>query len=123
MDEIKLSDQQYGIVEILWRLGEGSAKDVQQAAPELNLAHTTIGTILTRLEKKAVLASHMRGRERVFKPLVSESQVKRTMISSLVDTLFGGNKAALMAHLVEDSQFDKDELQDLKKLLDEDETA
>ena len=116
----KLSEQQYSLVEVLWALGEGSAKDIQQRQPDLDLAHTTIGTILTRLEKKGVLSSKMRGREKVFVPLISEAQVKRSMVSNLVSTLFGGNKAALMAHLVEDSQFEKDDLAEIKKLLDED---
>ncbi len=116
----KLSEQQYSLVEVLWALGEGSAKDIQQHQPDLDLAHTTIGTILTRLEKKGVLSSKMRGREKVFVPLISEAQVKRSMVSNLVSTLFGGNKAALMAHLVEDNQFEKDDLAEIKKLLDED---
>ncbi|NVJ70086.1 MAG: BlaI/MecI/CopY family transcriptional regulator [Alphaproteobacteria bacterium] len=116
---IKLSDQQYQLVQALWRLGEGSAKDVQQNLHSMDLAHTTVGTILSRLEKKGVLASETRGRERVYRPLISESDVKRSMVSSLVSTLFKGDSKALLAHLVHEGEIDGDELKDIKQLIDQ----
>jgi len=114
---IKLSDQQYQIVQALWALGEGSARDVQQHLSGLGLAHTTIGTILTRLEKRDVLSSSSRGRERVFKSLISEGDVKRSMVSSLVSTLFKGDSKALLAHLVNEGDIDKSQLSEIETLL------
>lgn len=114
---IKLSDQQYQIIQALWALGEGSARDVQQHLSGLGLAHTTIGTILTRLEKRGVLSSSSRGRERVFNTLISEGDVKRSMVSSLVSTLFKGDSKALLAHLVSEGDIDKSELTEIEALL------
>jgi len=114
---IKLSDQQYQIVQALWALNGGSARDVQRHLSGLGLAHTTIGTILTRLEKRGVLSSETRGRERVFRTLISEGDVKRSMVSSLVSTLFKGDSKALLAHLVSEGDIDKTELGELEALL------
>ncbi|MBV1900160.1 MAG: BlaI/MecI/CopY family transcriptional regulator [Kordiimonadaceae bacterium] len=116
-DNIKLSDQQYQIVQALWHLGEGSARDVQEKLSDLGLAHTTIGTILSRLEKRHVLASETRGRERVYRSLISESDVKRSMVSSLISTLFKGDSKALLAHLVDEGDINENELADIKALL------
>jgi len=115
---IKLSDQQYQIVQTLWQLGEGSAKDVQQALDDLSLAHTTIGTVLSRLEKKGVLSSETRGRERIYRAEIDEGDVKRSMVSSLVSTLFKGDSKALLAHLVREGDFDDGDLSDVKALLE-----
>ncbi|UTW56387.1 BlaI/MecI/CopY family transcriptional regulator [Kordiimonas sp. SCSIO 12610] len=115
---IKLSDQQYQIVRALWELGEGSAKDVQHHIKELNLAHTTVGTILTRLEKKGVLVSEPRGRQRIFKAIVSEEDIQQNMVSSLVSTLFKGNASSLLAHLVRENEFSDDDLEEIRSLLD-----
>jgi len=115
---IKLSDQQYQIVHALWALGSGSARDVQQHLSGLGLAHTTIGTILSRLEKRNVLASETRGRERVYRALISDSDVKRSMVSSLVSTLFKGDSKALLAHLVSEGNIDENELGEIKALLE-----
>jgi len=114
---VKLSDQQYQIVQALWALGEGSAKDVQSHLNGLGLAHTTVGTILSRLEKRGVLASDTRGRERVYKALITDADVKRSMVSSLVSTLFKGDSKALLAHLVSEGDIDKKELGEIEALL------
>ncbi|MBL4789390.1 MAG: BlaI/MecI/CopY family transcriptional regulator [Kordiimonadaceae bacterium] len=117
---VRLSDQQYHIVQALWVMGDGSAKDVQQHLSSLGLAHTTIGTILTRLEKRGVLTSATRGRERVFRSLITEGDVKRSMVSSLVSTLFKGDSKALLAHLVNEGDIDEVELSEIKALLGRD---
>lgn len=118
-ESIKLSDQQYQLMQALWSLGEGSAKAVQSHVAELGLAHTTIATILTRLEKKGVLKSRTIGRERVFVPTVSEGDVRRSMVSSLVGTLFRGDDRQLLAHLVKESDLHAEDLDEIQKMLAE----
>ncbi len=115
--DIKLSDQQYKIIKVLWSLGKGSAKQVQADMPGQPLAHTTIGTMLSRLEKRGILASEPIGRERFYTPLFSEGEVNRSMVSSLVSTIFKGDASALLAHLVQETEFEDDDLESIRQLL------
>ena len=115
--DIKLSDQQYKIIKVLWSLGQGSAKQVQASLSGQPLAHTTIGTMLSRLEKRGILVSETLGRERVYTPLFSESEVNSSMVSSLVSTLFKGDPSALLAHLVQESEFENGDLDSIRQLL------
>ena len=116
--DFKLSDQQYRILDILSGLGEGSAREVQAKLPG-DLAHTTVGTMLTRLEKKGVLASDIRGRERVFRPLVSPADVQRSTVSGIISTMFGGSSSALLAHLLREEEIGEGDMAEIKKILDE----
>jgi predicted transcriptional regulator len=118
-EEVKLSAQQQRILQILWRQGEASAKQVQQA---LNgkLAHTTVGTMLSRLEKKGVLRSDVRARERYYRPVVSENEVRRTLVSDLVATIFKGDPKALVAHLVRENDIEPGDLESIRRMLEED---
>lgn len=116
--DVKLSEQQYKLLSILWASGEASAKEVQAAFVSQPLAHTTIATMLTRLEKKGVLSSHTRGRERVYKPLVDESLVKKSMVSSLVSTFFKGDNKALLAHLIHEGEINSHEMESLRALIE-----
>lgn len=113
----KLSNQQFQMVQALTRLGEGGARDVQQALGHLELAYTTVATVLSRLEKKGVLESEVRGRERIYRCAVAESTLQKTMVSSLVSTLFDGDSKALMAHLVKEGEFEPGELDELRLLI------
>ncbi|WP_262694856.1 BlaI/MecI/CopY family transcriptional regulator [Kordiimonas aquimaris] len=113
----KLSDQQYQLMSVLWNIGEGSAKTVQSGLEDVTLAHTTIATILTRLEKKGVLTSRTEGRERIFTPRISENEAQKSMISSLVGTLFKGDDRQLLAHLVKENEIDDAELNAIQQIL------
>jgi predicted transcriptional regulator len=118
-EQVKLSTQQQRILHILWRLGEASAKQMQQA---LNgkLAHTTVGTMLSRLEKKGVLASEVKARERYYRAVVSENEIRRTMVSDLVTTIFKGDPKALVAHLVRENDIEPGDLESIRRMLEED---
>lgn len=102
---VKLSDQQYAIMQVLWDKG---------------WAHTTIGTVLSRLEKKDILASETVGRERKYRPLIQEDDVKRSMVSNLISALFKGDPKQLLAHLLKEGEIDKNVLKDIGDLLDKD---
>lgn len=115
---VKLSDQQYAIMQVLWDQGSASARQVQQALADEGWAHTTIGTVLSRLEKKDILASETVGRERKYRPLIQEGDVKRSMVSGLVSALFKGDPKQLLAHLLKEGEIDKNDLNDIGKLLD-----
>lgn len=117
-EPVRLSSQQHRILRILWRDGEASARQVQEALDD-KLAHTTVGTMLTRLEKKGVLESVARGRERFYRPLVTEGEVRRSMVSDLVSTIFKGDPRALVAHLVREQEIEPDDLEEIRKLLEE----
>ena len=60
--DVRLSDQQFQVVQAVNKLAGASAREVQRELDHLELAHTTIATVMTRLEKKGVLESEVIGR-------------------------------------------------------------
>ena len=116
-----LSDLQLQVMQVLWARGEASAADVQQqlAADGRELALTTVATLLSRLAKRDLVATRRDGRQVFHSAAVSESEVKRGMVSSLLGTLFAGDPRALVTHLVKETDLAPDDLATLKKLLEE----
>jgi len=115
---VSLTDLQLAIVRTLWERGEGTVVEVQEAlAPERRLAQTTVATILTRLEKRGIVRHEPQGRTFVYRALVSESQVRRSMVSDLTDLLFDGSPAALISHLLSEKQIDEGDLDEVKRLI------
>jgi BlaI family transcriptional regulator, penicillinase repressor len=99
-EDVSLSELQLSLMRVLWARGEASTADVAEALRgERDLAHTTVATLLTRLERRGLLSSRREGRALLYTPLVSEAQVQRSMVGSLVDRLFAGVNAAELAEL------------------------
>ena len=115
--EVRLSDQQFQVVQAVTRRGEASVKDVQNELDHLKLAHTTVATVMSRLEKKGVLVSTIEGRERMYRCLVDEQLIRQSMVNSLISTLFKGDSKALMAHLIHEGEIDSNELDELKAMI------
>lgn len=116
--DVSLSELQLSLMRVLWARGEASTADVAEALrSERDLAHTTVATLLTRLEKRGLLSSRREGRALLYTPLVSEAEVQRSMVGSLVDRLFAGRASALVSHLLDARSVDATELATLQALL------
>jgi BlaI family transcriptional regulator, penicillinase repressor len=114
-----LGDLQLAIMRVLWSRREAATADVHAALEaERGLAPTTIATMLSKMEKKGVVAHRTEGRKFVYRPTVTEHEVRRSMVSDLTDQLFLGDAAALVSHLLAEHEIDAGELAELKALLD-----
>jgi predicted transcriptional regulator len=117
----QLSDLQLGLLRILWDQQEATALEVHAALVEQSreLAPTTVSTMLTRLEKKGLITHRVEGRQYIFRPLVSEPEVRRSMLARLTDYFFKGDVGALVSHLVDKPEVARNDVAELKKLLAE----
>ena len=116
-EDIVLSDLQLDLMRVLWRAGELNVADATAALAERGLAHTTVATLLTRLEKRGVVESRREGRLLVYRSCVTEAQVRRSMVSSLISQVFRGDSKALLAHLVSEREVAPGDLEQVRALL------
>lgn len=117
-DPVALSGLQTRLMRVLWNRGEASTAEVASAlAIERPLAHTTVATLLTRLEKRGLVVGRRDGKQIRYRAAVDESQVRRSMVGDLLATLFGGDAKALVAHLVREDEIAADDLARVKQML------
>jgi len=106
-------------MQVLWGRDEATVAEVHEALyEERGLAPTTIATMLRKMEDKGVVAHRVEGRQFVYRPAVSEDAVRSSMVGELLERLFAGDPAALVSHLVEDREIDREEIDRLRELLD-----
>jgi predicted transcriptional regulator len=98
---IHLSELQLAVIRVLWKRGEASTAEVlADLGVKRKLAQTTVATLLTRLCRRGVLGQRRDGRTLIYRALVTEGDVRRSMVADLVANLFEGDAALLVAHLV-----------------------
>ena len=115
---VSLSELQIALMRVLWRRGETSTADVAtELADERGIKHTTVATLLTRLEKRGVVAQRREGRQLYYRAAVAEAQVRRSMVADLIGALFDGDARALVAHLVQESDIAPGDLAKVRKRL------
>jgi BlaI family penicillinase repressor len=116
----ELSELQLDLMRVLWRHREASAAEVQaHLAKRRPLAITTVSTLLSRLEKRGLVAHRSEGRVFVYHATVSEPQVRRSMLRSLVDSLFMGDRAAVVSQLLADGDVAPGDIDKMQALIDD----
>jgi len=87
-------------LKVLWKLGEGSVKDVRYGlTANRNLAYTTVMTVLDRLARKGGVARRKAGRSFLYAPVLSKDGLRRLAVRDLVNSFFEGSEDALLAYL------------------------
>jgi predicted transcriptional regulator len=115
-----LTETELEFMNVLWKLGEGTVNDVLAHLPkDRKLAYTSVSTILRILETKGVLTSRKEGRGHQYVPKLTKKQYEATTLRHVVDRVFEESPAKLVQRLLETEDIDDEELQSLKKLLEE----
>ena len=114
--QVALSKFELEIMEILWKTGESSVRDVQEAIQERKRpAYTTVQTIFARLEeKKAIRRTRKTGNAFLFEPAITQPSVYRKMIDDFL-ALFGGSADPILAHLIDTGKLTLEDLKAMEK--------
>ena len=118
---VQLSELQLAVVGVLWKRGEGTSAEVlADLGARRGLAPTTVATLLMRLAKRGVLGQRRDGRTLVYRALVTEADVRRSMVADLVANVFKGDATALVAHLLREEEVAPGDLEKVRARLKED---
>jgi BlaI family penicillinase repressor len=116
----RLGDLQLRIMKELWARKEATVSDVHDAVGgEANLAYTTVATVLRKMEARGLVKHRSEGRSFLYRALVAEGEVTRSMADHLVDRLFEGSLADMVTHLLATREVSREELTQLERLIAE----
>ena len=117
---ITLGRVQLRIMRVLWDEGEATARQItENLSASEPIAHSTVQTLLRKLEAKRAVCHEQRDRTFVFRPLVAESEVSRSAAQELLSRVFAGSVSGLVAHLLDSEEVSAEEMKRLRELVDE----
>lgn len=117
----RLAAGEMEILQMLWREGSVTISEAQRAL-DRPVGYTTVQTRLNRLVAKAVVTRSKRRPSR-YRAAVAPEDVSARHLDLLLERVSGGNVVPLVAHLVKDRTLSPEEIEQLKRLLDEAERA
>jgi len=109
---------QLRIMQILWKKGRVNAREITD---ELNkiapIAHSTVQTLLRKLEQKGAVDHDIEDRTFIFYPLVEAEKVTRNGLRDFVDRMFAGSPVGLVSYLIKNEDISRDELKKISELI------
>lgn len=115
-----ISEAEAVVMDVLWRKSPRSAEEIlAEVGPAQDWQEGTVKSLLNRLLKKKAVKAERDGRRYLYEPLLSREKYVSQESKGLLDRLFDGRVAPLVAHFSEQRKLTKKDIAELRKLLKE----
>lgn len=115
-----LSPAEWEVMKTLWDGGPLDARGVFAALPGgHNWAFQTVKTLLSRMVVKGAVAYDQVGNSYLYRAAVAREELTRHEVQSVLDRVVGTAVSPVLAHFIDEANLSNEEIQKLKRLLDE----
>lgn len=105
-------------MEVLWSSAPRSAEDIiAEVGPKQGWQDGTVKSLLNRLLKKRAVRAQADGRRYLYTPVLSREDYVMGESKGLLDRLFDGRVAPLVAHFSEQRKLSPKDIEELKRLI------
>ncbi|MEO5629524.1 MAG: BlaI/MecI/CopY family transcriptional regulator [Thermomonas sp.] len=116
---MQISEAESVVMDVLWQHKSCAAEDVVAAlAATQHWQEATIKTLLNRLLKKGAIEATKEGRRYLYSPTLQREDWVLGESQGLLERLFDGRVAPLVAHFSEHRKLSRKDIAELRKLLD-----
>ena len=117
---MQISDAEAVVMDVLWKRSPLSADEVVMAlSSRQDWQDATVKTLLNRLLNKGAIDAEKDGRRYLYAPVLQREAWVQGESESLLDRVFGGRVAPLVAHFSEQRKLSRKDIAELRKLLQE----
>ena len=118
-----LTDGELRLMQVIWGRGSATVGDVVDAlAGRETPAYSTVLTMLRILEQKGYLRHEKEGRAFVYYPVIEKNDARRSAIRHLMSRLFDNSPESLVLNLIENEELSSEDLDRIKKLIEDADT-
>ncbi|MCD9098140.1 BlaI/MecI/CopY family transcriptional regulator [Luteimonas fraxinea] len=114
-----ISEAEAEVMDVLWARSPRGAEEVVAAlAGRQAWAEATVKTLLNRLLTKGAISAGRDGRRYLYSPVLQREEWLAQQSDGLLDRLFGGRVAPLVAHFGERQKLSKADIDELRALIE-----
>jgi predicted transcriptional regulator len=115
---ITLTKAELRLMKLLWSRGESAVSDlVSAAAPDGELAYTSVLTTIRILETKGYVRHRQEGRAFLYSAMIGEAEASRSEVRHVLERFFGNSRERLLLSLLGDEEISAEELRRLKEAI------
>jgi predicted transcriptional regulator len=105
-------------MEIVWELGEASAREVRRAVGQIRpVARNTVRTLLERIEEKGWITHREDGRTFLYSAAQPRQATMGQKVQEVIDRVCGGSAEALVTALLDYRGLSPAELENIRGML------
>lgn len=120
LKNIKISDSEWMVIKLIWeRPGLTSTDIIQNLSPQTTWKPKTIHSLINRLVQKGAVGIDKNDSHFRFYPLVKKEDCIMEESKSFIKRVYDGSIDLMVANFIKNGEISENEIEDLRKLLDE----
>ncbi|HEY0175815.1 MAG TPA: BlaI/MecI/CopY family transcriptional regulator [Pedobacter sp.] len=116
----KPTESELEILQILWEKGDCTVRDVHEILTRNKEAgYTTTLKLMQIMHEKGLVGRDTSSKTHIYSALASQQKTQQHLVSRLIDNAFNGSAARMVMQALGNHKSSKDEIDAIKKYLDE----
>lgn len=116
----KPTESELEILQILWEKGNCTVRDVHEILTmNKEAGYTTTLKLMQIMHEKGLVQRDTTSKTHIYSALASQQKTQQHLVSRLIDNAFNGSAARMVMQALGNHQSSKDEIEAIKKYLDE----
>ncbi|KAA8483365.1 putative transcriptional regulator [Arcticibacter tournemirensis] len=119
---IKPTDSELEILQILWQKRECTVREVNEILSEERgeeVGYTTTLKLMQIMHEKGMVERDTSSRTHIYKALMNPERTRNSILNKVIDTVFNGSASQLVMQALSNRKSSKEEIEQIKKYLDQ----
>jgi predicted transcriptional regulator len=118
--EIKPTESELEILQVLWRMGQATVRDVhEELAKNKAAGYTTTLKLMQIMDEKGLVERDTTAKTHVYKALYTQEKAQVNALDRILSTVFEGSTSDLVIQALGQHRASKDEIDAIKKYLEQ----
>jgi len=116
---LKPTESELEILQILWEKGHCTVREVHEILEQNKEAgYTTTLKLMQIMAEKGLVIRDTSSKTHIYRALVNQEKTQQHLVSKMIDNVFNGSAARLVMQALGNHSASKDEIDSIKKYLD-----
>lgn len=117
---LKISDAEWNVMQVLWNHNPATFSEITEGInEECDWSPKTVHTLISRLVKKGAIDVMKDSKHYKYSPIVTKDEMMNSETESFINKIYQGSVNLFVSNFLKKQQLNKDEILELKKILDE----
>jgi predicted transcriptional regulator len=116
---IKPTESELEILQILWKKGNASVREVhEELLVTKEAGYTTTLKLMQIMHEKGLVKRDDSIKTHIYQAAVSKEKTQKHLLNKMIDTVFGGSPGELVMQALGNHKASAEELEEIQKILD-----
>lgn len=115
----KPTESELEILQILWKKGHATVRDVHEILGEnKDAGYTTTLKLMQIMHEKGLVERDTTSKTHIYKALINQEKTQQQLVNKMIDNVFNGSAARLVIQALGNNSASEEELKEIQKYLD-----